>query len=263
MKIQNLKLMHLRNDEHFQFFANFIELVNEFGAVELKIERQFDTLASLHSDEDEALKKILKSDFTRLLHEADSDRDGLFRGLAEANRTALNHFQSDVREAAFRLQIVFDTYGNVAKKGAAEEISAISSLINELVQNHKADMSTVGLNAWAEELNKRNRDFNKLEMDRDAETAVHHAGTEEVRARLDEAYRKIIERISALVLLDDGADNGKGSEETPGKIRSVVEASPYSVFIAKLNATIERYNNVLSIRRGKSLAKPKKPEDPA
>jgi hypothetical protein len=258
MKIQILKLVNLRNDEHFQFFANFIELVNSTGAAKLNIESRFNTLVALHADEDEALKKITKSDFTRLLHDADRERDEMFRGLAEANRSALKHFKPAVREAAIHLQIVFDTYGNVAKKGDAEETSAITNLLNELTQHHRADMTTVGLNEWEYELSQLNQAFNKLEMQRDAETAVRTTLVlKETRARVDEAYRKLIERIDALALLaeDDAEDNNGGDipEKLIGALSVGVRAedSSYAGFIAKVNALIERFDSVLAIRKGK------------
>ncbi|MDR2910270.1 MAG: DUF6261 family protein [Bacteroidales bacterium] len=53
------------------------------------------------------------------------------------------HFTESVRTAARRLQIVFDTYGNVAAKTLNEETSAITNLIQELAGTYSEDTKTV------------------------------------------------------------------------------------------------------------------------
>ena len=50
MKINGFRLANMRNDEHFQFYSDFIKLVNSIGAAALKIETQFAVYVPLFKD---------------------------------------------------------------------------------------------------------------------------------------------------------------------------------------------------------------------
>ena len=116
MKINKIYAYNLRNDAHFQFYTEFRNLVQKEGAENLKIATQFEAWLPLYDKEDTALKKIQKSAITAQIQEADRVRDEIWGDLVETNTAALRHFDPDVRESAKQLKIVFDTYGNIAKK---------------------------------------------------------------------------------------------------------------------------------------------------
>jgi hypothetical protein len=61
---EKIKLTNLRNDEHFQFIVDVIDLVKSVGAAVLRVEPQYTALVALHVEEDEALRKITKSALT-------------------------------------------------------------------------------------------------------------------------------------------------------------------------------------------------------
>jgi len=239
MAIQNTHFPSFQNDEHFEFCTNFVHLVNAIGAEKLKIAAPFATYLGCYGNEDEALKKIMKSDLTRKIHEADRERDVVFRGMAEANRSALNHFKPSVREAAIRLQIVFDTYGNVTKKAVSAETSAVYNLLTELMHKHEADMELVGLNPWAEELHGRNGAVEKLLESRYDESAERDGlNLREARLAVDEAYRVITMCVETYSVVETG--------ETQAACKD---------FIARLNAIIERANTIVAQRKGRAAAK--------
>ncbi|MDR2968775.1 MAG: DUF6261 family protein [Tannerellaceae bacterium] len=259
MRILALKHHDLKNNEHFEFFTDFIELANSVGVEKLKIEKPFGALTLLFKEEDEALKKILKSDLTRQIHDTDEVRDEVFRGMLEANRSALKHFKPAIREAATRLGIVFDTYGNVAGMALSEETSAVQNLLDELTLRHTADMSTVGLTEWAKELRERNLEVRKLMAERDDETSERSTVVlREMRLRVDEIYRKIIDRLEVFATIDEEeSEDDDFSEIPPGelKIKAVKATSPYAPFIVRLNALIERFNIAIAKRKGKAAKK--------
>ncbi|MDR0517074.1 MAG: DUF6261 family protein, partial [Fibromonadaceae bacterium] len=179
----------------------------------------------LYNIEDEGLKKIRKSALTDKIQEADKARDDIFTGMLEHNKSLLKHFETAKREAAQRLQIVFNTYGNVAIKSLNEETSAVYNLLQDL-RNDKylPDTTATGLLDWAKELEARNIAFEDLIKQRDTETSgktdVH---LKEARANLDTVYDEIVDIIEAHVLL--GTDS-----------KAVLEG-----VIAAFNPTIERY----------------------
>jgi hypothetical protein len=222
MKISKIHLNNLRNDAHFQFHTEFRDLVAKNGAETLKIKPQFDAYLPLYDRVDEALKKIVKSEFTAKIHEADKARDEIYIGMADMNAAALKHFSPEIREAAGRLKIVFDTYGNVASKPLNEETSAIYNILQELQGKYASDVAVVGLGGWISELETRNNAFGELVKSRFDETAARtDIVLKEARAELDEAYRTITEMVNALAVVEGAAD--------------------YEQFIKTLNAVIAKY----------------------
>ena len=232
MKIDTLKTSILRNDAHFQYFTEFIRLVERHDAEALNIKPLFDTFITLYADEDTVLKKIVKSAFTADIQEADRYRDEIFSGMADANRTALKHYNEAVRQAAKKLKIVFDTYGNIARKPLDEETSAIYNILQDLNEKYHAEAIAAGLTGWMSELQNANAQFQNLMTARyDEATAKTALKLKEVRVQVDEAYRKITERINAAIIIE-----GAGS---------------YAEFVNSLNTIIKRYADIMAQQKGK------------
>jgi len=230
MKINKINSNNLRNDAHFQFHTEFRDLVILRGAVTLKVKPQFDAYLPLYDRVDEALKKIVKSEFTAKIHEADKARDEIYMGMVETNTAALKHFNPQVREAAGKLKIVFDAYGDVAHKPLNEETSAIYNILQELQGKYIPDVETVGIAYWVVELRNRNETFEKLVKERFDEAAGKtDIVLKEARAQLDKAYQIIVERINALAVVDG--------------------ATAYETFIRTMNAVIAKYMAILHHHR--------------
>ena len=233
MKTNNIHLNNLRNDEHFQLGTEFRDAILKFGAAALKIETQFNEWLPLYEQEDIALKKIMKSAITAEIQEADKYRDQLFRGMTEAGKAALNHFDTDVQNAAKRLKILFDTYGNLAKKPLNEQTSGVYNILQDLKGAYAADALKVGITDWATELETANEAFDRLMKDRYEETALKtDIILKEVRLQIDAAYRTITERIDALVVVEGIAE--------------------YEEFIRYWNAVVAKYSAILAQRGGKA-----------
>jgi hypothetical protein len=232
MKTQKFRLAGLRNDEHFQFHTELRDLVNKFGAKTLKVQDLFTAYLAAYSDEDEALKKVAKSALTTDIQDADKRRDLLFRGMVDMSKAYLNHFNPAVQKAASLLKILFDTYGNLAQKPLNEETSAVYNLLQDVNGKYAADAELVNITDWAAELGASNEAFSRLVQDRYEETA---AKTDLVlrlcRAKVDDAYRAITERIDALIVVEGEA--------------------AYSDFTRRLNAVVDKYNAALSRRQDK------------
>jgi transcription elongation GreA/GreB family factor len=232
MKIEKIDFSRLRNDAHFQFFTEVIKLVERYGAAQLKIEPQFDALLALYADEDTALKKILKSSLTADIQEADRYRDEIWRGMTDANRSAMRHFDDAVRQAAERLKIVFDTYGNIAAKPLDEETSAIYNILQDFDGKYSSDAVAVRLTGWMDELRATNDRFQTLMTERYDEAAARTAlRLKEVRLQVDAAYRTITERINAAIIMEG--------------------AAPYAEFVTTLNTVVKRFADILAQQKGR------------
>jgi hypothetical protein len=103
------------------------------------------------------------------------------------------------------------------------------------------DASTVGLTGWVDELENANVTFNRLMKDRYNEMAVKtDLVLRQVRLKIDEAYRIIVEHINAAIVVE-------GEEK-------------YSKFVTELNVVIKKYADMLAQIKGKAAAKKRKKE---
>jgi len=232
MKINEFSLVRLRNEEHFQFFTSFRDLILVFTVLALKIELLFNLFLAAYVNELAALDVVRKNAISDDLIEADDERDSVFRGMSDAVKSALNHFNADIRTAAKRLQIVLDTYGNLAIKPYDAETGGLNSLINDFTTTYAADVATVGLTEWVTELKAKNKAFDDLKNNRYSDEAAKTIlRMKQERVKTDAIYRQITERINALVVVDGDA--------------------AYAGFVNELNKRIEGYENTISIRRAK------------
>jgi len=234
MKLNTIDTTKMRNDEHFQFMTEFGEAVTKFGGADgLNIAAQYATFPALYAQEDTALKKIMKSALTAEIQAADFRRDQLLKGMTDTAKAALNHFSDDVQKAAKRLKILFDTYGNVARKPLNEQTSAVYNLLQDLYGTYSADADKAGLTAWMDELQAANNEFARLMRDRFEESAMKtDLVLKDVRVKLDAVYRSIAEKINALMIVDD-------------------DKTPYTDFIVYFNKVIHKYASIIAQRYGK------------
>ena len=231
MSIKDLSISRLKNAEHFQFQTEFKTEVEKKTATALGIDTQFANYLLKYKEEDEALVYIRKSSQTDLLNEADSYRDRIFRGLCDTNRAALNHFIPEKAEAARKLNIVFDTYGNLTVEAYEEETAKINSLIKELRNNYATEINLLGLNEWVDELENANNKFEDIKTQRyTEESSKTILRMKKVRTEIDLIYKDITNRINAQILL-----NGEAN---------------YKDFVIALNQRIENAKGVMAKRKG-------------
>ena len=148
----------------------------------------------------------------------------------------LKVFKPAVVKAATNLKIVFDTYGNVTKKPLNEETSAITNLLQDLKGKYAPDVAAVGIGDWTAELDKNNKEFEKLVQDRYDEAFLKtDLVLKECRINVDAAYHELIKRIYALELLEEDKN----------------QKQKYSAYMKKLNIIAEKYHNIIAQRHGR------------
>lgn len=236
MKILSVKLRNLRNEEHFQFQTEFKGLVEKSTPETLDIVPAWAVYQPLYENEAEALDVIRKSSLTENIANADHYRDSVYSGLRDTVKGAANHFNAAKKEAAARVQVVLDHYGNINIKTYDEQTAAINDLIAELNATYTADVATLAIGDWVTELQTANNSFETLMQERYSQDAGKtQLKMKEVRTAVDDAYRTITERIDALVIV-----NGKEN---------------YAGFIKELNQRVEKFNKLLAQREGRNAKK--------
>lgn len=236
MKTLKSSFAALRNEEHFQFQNEFKALVEQHDADKLGIAPLFEKYLVLYSDEINSLNVIRKSATSDQLTAVDNERDAVFRGLSDTIKANRNHRNEAKRDAATRLSILFNQYGNVARKPYDEETAAIIKLLSELKGTYAADSATIELGEWIDDLESKNNEFDRLMKSRYSEGAAKSdVVMKAVRLEIDASVRDINNMLDALMLV-----NG---------------AAAYEPFVKEYNARVDKYENTLATRRGRNTAK--------
>ncbi|MDP4240060.1 MAG: DUF6261 family protein [Bacteroidota bacterium] len=245
MKIKNLHLSCLRNNEHFQFQTGFKELIELLTAAMLKIEESFTDFLLVYIKENEILEEINQSNISDDLFDADNNRDITFRGMLEVIKSAATHFRPEVRQASARLQAFFNLYANLSVKSFDDQTAAIDKFVEDLVGKYAVDVATVGLAEWVSELKIKNLTFDSLKKSRYSEKASQlQLLIKQVRTEVDAAYQAITDRVNALI-------------EVEGEVR-------YMQFMLEMNRRIDAFEEILAQRKAKEkklTPHPAPPED--
>lgn len=225
--------MKLRSEEHYQFHNEFIGLVDRYTMEVLGLGEPYPDYQSLVASEAKSLNLIRKSPVTGELLEADILRDSTIEGLYEVVGAAGKHFDAAVRQASTGVQFVLDQYDGISRKSYNEETAAIKSLVKELRDNHSAEIAAIAVDGWVTELERNNTAFETLLKDRYTEAVAKPQSTmKEMRQQVDDAYRGLVERVNALVVI-----NG---------------STAYEAFVNELNERILKYKLILAQRKGRN-----------
>lgn len=236
MQINSLKSHELRNEEHFQFQNEFNKLILQHKPVVLDIEDAYAHYLILYKNEHQALDVVRKSDLTSKIVNAKKARSNTYRGLSGTVKAACFHFIPAKKEAALRIQLVFDHFAGILKKAKDEQTAAINVLIEDLHTEYAADITTLRIKGWVNQLKIDNKHFEALNADRyTSEANKTQLKMKEVRKDIDVAYRNISKRIVALSIVN--------------------KPDAYLPFVSELNERVERYNLTLAQRKGRT-AKP-------
>ena len=239
MKIENIHSNHFTQALHLQYHTETRDLIKKFDPATLKIVPQYDDFCLKVDREDLCYKVIRKSDLSEAKENADQARDAVIKGVNEAVRTALRHFDPTVNEAAKRLKIVLDAYNSpkpLTDLSYDAETVSVANLLQELEGKYTADVQSAGLTSWVSELHARNDAFDRLaKVYNEQQAAKPPFKMKDVRKETDEAYKNIVLVINALIVMDGEA--------------------AYAPFVTELNELIKHYNDLLAQHKGKLKVK--------
>ncbi|NOR74983.1 MAG: hypothetical protein GQ525_07470 [Draconibacterium sp.] len=208
-------------------------MVIRFTPATLDIEAAYAVYLPLYGNEAEALDVIRKSAITDEIADADHLRDLTYRGLCDTVKGATKHFLPAKQEAAERVQVAIDHFGNINTKPYNEQTASINTLVNDLETEYADDINTLNMQDWITELKAKNEAFEALMDERYSDDAGKtQLKMKDVRKEIDEAYTTITDRIDAL-----GIVNG---------------TETYAPFVKELNKRVEKFNNTLAIRKGRN-----------
>ena len=230
--ISRLNYNDLRNEAHVEFHETTDIVIIKHNPSVLGIQVQYQIYKSLLTAEISILDVIRKSEYTKEIEDQNQIRGRIFRGLSDAVKSGLHHFNEDKRKASQKVDIVLGHYGNITTKTFDEETAAIDDLLRELSESCPSEIILLGLGEWLEQLGQENRRFKELMAERYAEAAQRPTiRMKDARAAVDKAFRELLNRIEAYVVI-----NG---------------ITEYEAFIHEMNAITERYKALLARSAGR------------
>jgi hypothetical protein len=240
MEVKNTPTERFHNGEHLSFFAEFKNLVLQYDPVYLNIAVPFGQLFLPHyQQEDEAFLLINKSSLTSKLTEGDYRRDRGIIGVSHLVKGYTFHFRPEIADAADRISILLDTYGNIARKSYDKETADINNLLQELRGDYSKDVVTLKLEEWIDELAAANAAFEQIRQERYTEKSQKtDFRMKDVRQEVDKSYFLMVAQINARITLE-------GEEK-------------YLPFVKELNLRIDHYRTLVAQRKG--IRKKKKEE---
>jgi len=230
MEINTIALTRMHNNTHFEFGLQTILQINEFGAgpSAMNIQAQFDTYKTAHQKEDDAFKKIKKSEISDRIAKLDKDRDSMTSYLFSSIRNAQKHYSDEVVNAAKRLMVVVNTYKKLTGLTYINQTSETRNMLQELKSDkYKNDVALVRVRDLIDQVEILNNQFAELMNERIEESAAkNHDDLKQVRLEVDKAYNAIIKSIDVGVIV-----NG---------------AQKYEAFIIRHNILIDQYKTMMA-----------------
>jgi len=203
-KIAAIRLSYLRNNAHDQFMYVFNNLVKAFPAVMTVVSALYPEFERLFTLEERLVNAIVGSDFTLQLADTDARIDRTVSGINSIVNAGIHHFNPTVVEAAKRVRICMNAFGNIEEKPYKEEASAVRILVTDLRSEYSVEIVVLALVPWVDELAMAGTDFDTLFRQRNAEWSDRPTEKlKDVRREVDAVYRPMTARISAAALMDD------------------------------------------------------------
>ena len=231
MTIKKPRLRNFRNDEFFQFFTEYKELVLTYG-FESRFFGEFEKFLALYDEMDSMIEAVRKSAYTTEIVEADNARDAVFAGLRNTTKAMLYHFEDDMQKAATKLMIPLNSYGNIARRGFAAETAATYNLVKELREKYAAEIATLGIMNWVDKLDELNGKFSALMNARDVEKSLKPEKTVvEIRKEIENCYANMVRCIEVATI--------------------AVQEEDITRFVKELLSKIDRFATILSSREGR------------
>jgi hypothetical protein len=233
--VNQIYLPLLHNGENANFHRDSLEQLEKAGTDMLGITAQFGGYSDACKDLQLAIDVFSVNKLSKKLVELDNRRDSAYSALKAYIKVCLNEEdETKVRVAEQIIAVIRQSaqeVGNPLTLGMIKESTALLSLLRNL-EPLSCEIEQIGATARLNRLKDANQAFIDIQFERYMEEGAKHSGdVKAARTTADTAYKHIIDRINARILLD----------ENP-------ELTPY---VNAQNAIVEKYKNLVAQRKGR------------
>jgi len=225
--IKSISLTRMTINESFQFHSTILAYFKECDA--LVLTAYLALYDEAVKEYDEAVKQILASEETEKLANLDGIRRHDYNFYTRINKLITEHFNPEVAEAAKSVAIVIKGYKNPVNLSYPAETSILHNLCQDLSNEKYAPLvAKTGLTEWVVELDRANKEFDKVFKLRNDEQSILVANkAKEARIKVESFY--------GLLMLMVEAELVKGNAEI-------------KEYVDKINTLIDYYKTILAKR---------------
>jgi hypothetical protein len=180
---------------------------------------------------------VRKSDFTKKKEQADRRRNKIYNGMTGLVRAVLKHFDPAMRNCANHVYNLVKNYGRITNDGYDAQTASVTSIINRLrSSDYAADVQTLGLLPWLDELEKCNEQF-KVYVEETMREQINkpNVTTTVARRMTDSALRNITTRVTSQINLGN--------------------SDAFAGFAEEFNVLVKRYNTIQNEHLGRLHAR--------
>ncbi|MDR1525736.1 MAG: DUF6261 family protein [Tannerella sp.] len=239
--IEKFQMMHLRNAEHMQFVTDADKVFGKHRAEDQILAPAYDEFSRLRLEEEAAMAIEPSNVKVKEKNVVEHYRDRLHSKLFNYVKSILYDEADPLFEPAQRVMKVIKETGNPTRLSENAESAMLTTLGNKL-EPYRADLETIGALPHLEKLLETNRQFMQLESEcRESAAAgklVYTPSASAVRKQVDPVYHKIVDTLNVFIRLN-GEEN-------------------YKTLIADLNTLVDKYDALLTARKGRKKEDEKK-----
>jgi hypothetical protein len=225
-------LSHFTISDHLEYHKISYSICDKYGAI-INAPELITGYSGKVTQEEHIYNWVRRSEYTAKKAGADNERDRLYTGITSLVRTQLKHFDPAIRNSAQHVHHLLGNYGDLRHAGYDAETAAIDSVVRQLNSPaYSLAVQALGIASWIAELANKNALF-KSYADNMAQEQIDkpHITFRQSRRKTDEAFRRILNRITSLIEL-----NGPDA---------------YAVLAEELNIQTNHYNILVHERYGR------------
>lgn len=229
--VLSISLQKMHNGNHLSFMGNVLLLFD----TELFTNKGFSTLINELKVATEAENKSMtvpqKSIYTEELVKINLKREEVYASLYFYYESCIRHYQTEIKQAAKQLSPVMLNIATIHNCSNLKRKAQIEKICYNMQRKFRDEMMALNMQGWVEELNALNAAYGELDEQRLTKKTSNGSGnTGKMRVATDAAYRKLVERLNALLVLE-------GTNE-------------YKKTISMLNVHIKAEKKSIAIREG-------------
>lgn len=206
-EIQTIGIVKMNSGTQFLFVKDVLALAIADALVYEKAKDYVEELQTALKAEDAVLKLSTKSLLTDDITAADAERDKYYTSFKKAVEAFLPMPVEELAKAAKVLNQVIKDYNISVSWLLTRETAMLMNLIDDLENKYAAEVKTLNLTPFVEQLKDANERVHTLLNKRESERIGQQVGAlKTARTATDEAYRQLVKMVNALAMVYDDSD---------------------------------------------------------
>ena len=248
MKIDVFNVNSLRAEDDFGYLGfvkrklPLLPLTDSAAGYTVGLKEAANKFTAAVDEFDDVLEKAKSLPSTKEATKKDEERDKAWAVMRAYVRVSKGHPNAEIADFALKAEEVFLRYGDMMPLAHQEETARMHNLVQDLKALDTTKMNQAGFTPFLTDLEQKATAYVTISDTQSSEHGRRMVGiVKEKRAEADTAYRRLVETVNALIIV-----NGE---------------TAYKEFVLDMNGRIDQNKTMLANRR--TVADKKKPSDPS